>query len=1038
MHLRYDPTGLSLDNHIQNERNYILTGVNIYPKYEYGFFATGMVLYGVNDANPSGVLLVVGVDYSFPAQIEPLSTILGVNIYDHVVLSITALSTYQSLRHYYHAIGDFVSYDSTASAAKNYILNECFPVGSIFRVRPFMNVDFYATNLDVIGYNNANPGGVTLVSGLDFALSAPIQPYTDSLGVNVHSHFDLLTNDYDLIKFSYRAVGNTLDYDPSMSNPANYITDEEHFIDDTLCIVPLAHSAFFEDDFIAVGYNISNPTGLVLKELQDFFFSPLYLTYAQATGRKVYSYIVPTANVWDSIKISYRGVGANIDANLFGEILAAGSFDRLDPLEWMDFQGEMKTLDVAYIQNSPPPTSFLQSLNLKLDQLVSAIGAIPAAPVVSLPTSLMNVFTDKMDELNTQQVEYASIVAELGEYGVVGQRIKFIPDSTYIVTNYDTGYTLAFTNPTGCTVTIPETLNPRVWFRFLQYVGGGQVTWVGGTGVTFFSADNISSTFQVGEVCSFVQTEALKFLVLSTRTEEDAGAGLIVPVTGNTLTISANLHNGKILVFKHASGCTVTIPDNLPAGMTWKEHKFVITGQVTHNPAVGVTLFNEDNVDTLENKGELMEIVKIDHGANVFFSVSSRGAESQLIRLKSTSSNPYTLTDNDSGRTVIFTNNSGTININTGLKTPFKCRLLKSSATGTIGLAGSATLAGNYNAAGLKYQYEMVEVSTIDTDTYLLNSNKKDLPNDVVTTVTLNAALANLTNKVSNVRQCTLSGEVDPTLGDAAFLQRSGDNIITKNAVDKYFSFGDGFDLTGERNYVVRLPAATVLTWSSALIDTTNKLLYIEYNELAQTLSTGYNLVNNPPIYSRVKPLTPNNNQYWYPTDHRSRGEYWNGSAWIPVLRLYVAFAGANQPSPYVFSFDYQGKAVTTYNWVNIPAGNVPQYKLINFHGDNCDYEVDLYLEVTTNSLSGNGYELGELIKAPIVNYNSTANRTTGFNISRKKDGDGSRYQGFNIVQTESDDTYKNHVILLDRASNNPLVAALSNFKFVAMVKRSF
>jgi hypothetical protein len=135
----------------------------------------------------------------------------------------------------------------------------------------------------------------------------------------------------------------------------------------------------------------------------------------------------------------------------------------------------------------------------------------------------------------------------------------------------------------------------------------------------------------------------------------------------------------------------------------------------------------------------------------------------------------------------------------------------------------------------------------------------------------------------SDVRQTVNVGPVDGN-GRAAFLTAgTGLECVTTGLTTTplNLTMGDGFGASGkvDLSFVVD----ENLSWGS-LPDISTSYLYLEWD--GATLSTGHSTL--APDYSYAKPGSPATGQYWYPVDHRSRGERWSGSAWVPVLRVYV------------------------------------------------------------------------------------------------------------------------------------------------------
>ena len=148
---------------------------------------------------------------------------------------------------------------------------------------------------------------------------------------------------------------------------------------------------------------------------------------------------------------------------------------------------------------------------------------------------------------------------------------------------------------------------------------------------------------------------------------------------------------------------------------------------------------------------------------------------------------------------------------------------------------------------------------------------------------------ANLVNV--DVRNTIQTGPIDSD-GLADFLQAgTGLQVDTKDidTTSMNLAFADGFIAQGMKNLIVQLTENYSFT---SLADNTTNYLYFEYDEATETLSTGSTIY--APIYSDVRPASPaSTNQFWYPLNHRTSGEYWDAgtTSWIPVLRIFVGEA---------------------------------------------------------------------------------------------------------------------------------------------------
>lgn len=205
----------------------------------------------------------------------------------------------------------------------------------------------------------------------------------------------------------------------------------------------------------------------------------------------------------------------------------------------------------------------------------------------------------------------------------------------------------------------------------------------------------------------------------------------------------------------------------------------------------------------------------------------------------------------------------------------------------------------------------------------------KDLENAVLE---LEGNIQSITSSVYRAlsvpkRQTVLSGQVDVNGLPNLFATSSGildggvikySNLIT---VPLTVTFGSGFDEKGAVDYVIS--SDDPFTWSLTP-STPNMYLYLTLDKDTGVVTTGYTTV--APVYSQVRPAGASN-LFWYPTDHRSRGERWDGTAWVPQLRVYLGLVTTDATTvTTAVTFAYQGKYVygslanTPIIW---PAGGV-------------------------------------------------------------------------------------------------------------------
>jgi hypothetical protein len=157
-----------------------------------------------------------------------------------------------------------------------------------------------------------------------------------------------------------------------------------------------------------------------------------------------------------------------------------------------------------------------------------------------------------------------------------------------------------------------------------------------------------------------------------------------------------------------------------------------------------------------------------------------------------------------------------------------------------------------------------------------------------------------------SVRQTVLTGPVDSE-GRADYivagtgLQALASGLSTTPLI---LSFGDGFSSQGGSvDVVVSVDSNQIF---GGLVDNDINYLYLEYDPEDGTITPGSTI--QAPTYDYKKPASPTSGDYWYPVDHRSRGEAYSGS-WASVYRIYVGEAitsGGSVSS--VATYAYQGR----------------------------------------------------------------------------------------------------------------------------------
>lgn len=226
------------------------------------------------------------------------------------------------------------------------------------------------------------------------------------------------------------------------------------------------------------------------------------------------------------------------------------------------------------------------------------------------------------------------------------------------------------------------------------------------------------------------------------------------------------------------------------------------------------------------------------------------------------------------------------------------------SDTGDFATAAQGTKADSaLQSADIGDLATLDEVSISDINATGTPDGTKFLRGDGVWAVPATSSVSYL----SSVRQTVMTGPIDSD-GRAGFLIDGGGLSVDSENLDTtslFLSFGDGIDLKGEKNIVVELDSNISF---SSLTDDDTSYLYIDYDTGTETATAGSTTL--APEYSYAKPTSPSTGQYWYPIDHRSRGEVWDGSVWQSVLRLFIGQATTSGGSVVdVVSYAYQGSS---------------------------------------------------------------------------------------------------------------------------------
>lgn len=157
----------------------------------------------------------------------------------------------------------------------------------------------------------------------------------------------------------------------------------------------------------------------------------------------------------------------------------------------------------------------------------------------------------------------------------------------------------------------------------------------------------------------------------------------------------------------------------------------------------------------------------------------------------------------------------------------------------------------------------------------------------------------------SDTRQTVSAGPVDSD-GRADFLQAgTGLEVVSKDVGGSdplHLTWGDGFSNGSKRDLATAIDESFAFT---ALPDDSTVYLTATLDDGSVTF--GHTTL--APVYSAAKPSSPATGQIWYPTDHRSRAEVWDGSTWAPTLVLVLGEATTDSGSVVdVRSYAYQGK----------------------------------------------------------------------------------------------------------------------------------
>lgn len=157
-------------------------------------------------------------------------------------------------------------------------------------------------------------------------------------------------------------------------------------------------------------------------------------------------------------------------------------------------------------------------------------------------------------------------------------------------------------------------------------------------------------------------------------------------------------------------------------------------------------------------------------------------------------------------------------------------------------------------------------------------------------------------------RQTVICGPVS-TSGRPAVIGAAGSNplnlsIYATAEAPLGLSFADGWDTGGPREFRAGRTSSLGNAWTALPVNDTSYL----YAELSEAMDLSYGHTTLAPVYSRTAPAAPATGQHWFDRV-AARMKRWDGSAWVPVLRLFVgeAVTGGDAVSS-VFSYAFRGE----------------------------------------------------------------------------------------------------------------------------------
>ena len=239
-----------------------------------------------------------------------------------------------------------------------------------------------------------------------------------------------------------------------------------------------------------------------------------------------------------------------------------------------------------------------------------------------------------------------------------------------------------------------------------------------------------------------------------------------------------------------------------------------------------------------------------------------------------------------------------------------------------------------------------------------------------------------LVRRSVDVRQTVLSGSVDSD-GLANWLYSDGigldlevhPDVTPSNPV--VITWADGFDEQGNIDYVASIDSISY-NIDESVYDT--GYLYMELNPLTGDATVGQ--TESRPMYSIVRPSvgSVSEGQYWYPTDHRSRGQVKQGGAWVDVLWVFIGSYDTTAGdiditgNDALHAFGYQGKAMirSTSTFDTDSGSNDFLYQARDWLGlTGITKDVTVFFEVAT---SATGLSVGEIYNMNLQNnFNDTS-----------------------------------------------------------------